>query len=174
MIFGELTSDWLVVQNKFLYIDLEATPLQVKTDSIAGSKELIKIWMWNKEDSSFAAGIRVWFTDPIKYSVVGCSTKYTEFTKQPPSEQNKIWTFSKTELGMKVEVNGVEVLDYHYSESLCGASWKRLKELNIHHLKFDGVQSKAADFYRPKQGEFFKFSNSLPILLSETSKIPLK
>ena len=135
-----------------LEVDLEATPLQVKADSMTGSGEHIKIWMVNKEDALFVAGIRIKYSDPITFSVAGCGTTYTQFPKQLPSDQHKIWTFSKTELGMKIEVNGIEVLDYHYTESQCGASWKRLKELNIHYIKFDNVHSEAVDFYRLKQG----------------------
>lgn len=144
-----------------LEVDLEATPLQVKADSMTGSEEHIKIWMVNKEDASFVAGILIKYSDPITFSVAGCGTTYTQFPKQLPSDQHKIWTFSKTELGMKIEVNGIEVLDYHYTESQCGASWKRLKELNIHYIKFDNVHSEAVDFYRLKHGRNLLVLSSL-------------
>ena len=49
--------------------------------------------------------------------MIGGCNNWTPFPVSLPTEQDKIWTFTKTPTSLKIECNGVEVLDYVFSES---------------------------------------------------------
>ena len=101
---------------KFDY-DLEAHPLQIKTDSTVGSWDKVIAYLYTANDVMFG-NIRLVFGATPTYRIGYCTSgSYTTFPVEVPAEQNKIWTITKTVTAIKIECNDVEVLDYEYSEA---------------------------------------------------------
>eukprot|EP00116_Pleurobrachia_bachei_P015522 sb/3475784/ len=74
--------------------------------------------------SSFIGGVGVKFTKPIQYVIGFCNTSLLPV--QPPEEVDKIWTIQKTATAVRIDCNGVEVLNYQFSdssESSCVSRW---------------------------------------------------
>ena len=95
--------------------DLESTPLQIKTNSATGSEEKIRVVTY-MSDGKFLGGVKVKFSYPMEYAIAYC-TGWITFPTQPPDKVDKIWTIRKTATTLNIEGNGVEVLDYHFSDS---------------------------------------------------------
>ena len=51
--------------------------------------------------------------------------EYIDFPTTPPSEENKVWTITKTSTALLVDCNGVEVLNLVYSDysEECATAW---------------------------------------------------
>ena len=108
---------WLDVSanvDKYIEWNLVENPIQIKTSSIRGSKDVIGIDMYkNNKWLGYFGGIGVEFGHTFKYWLDGCSTElkqedYTEFPVQPTIEVDKIWTFTITETSVMISCNGVE------------------------------------------------------------------
>eukprot|EP00116_Pleurobrachia_bachei_P006987 sb/3467249/ len=131
-----------VVRGTYIPFDLESTPLQIKTDSTAGSKELIKV-------NTNSGAVFVKFTSPIQYGIDYCAG-YTTLPVQPPDEVDKIWTIRKTATALSIECNGVEVLNYQFSDgssSYCVAYWGGDV---VEKIAFLNYYATASDSYRAK------------------------
>ena len=125
--------------------DLEATPLQIKTDSTLGNGEKIYVKMFGK-DSSLIGGLSVKFSDPMKYQIASCTSVGTKLSTVP-AEVDKIWTITKTETALIITCNDVEVLNYLFadsSDSRCVPTWG---DDVVEEIMFRRDDS-ASDFYR--------------------------
>jgi len=162
-------SDWTTVTtNVVIDYDLEEHPLQVKTDSVLGSGDAIIIILYSageytdcSEDPENCTFIAVIFQDPPKYFIYPCTgTNTSTLPVYLPQEQEKIWTFTKTATAIIYECNGVEVLNYVFSDSAnesCVAAYSQ----DIEKIQFD-YQDSASDQYRQLQtGECFTAKKSL-------------
>eukprot|EP00116_Pleurobrachia_bachei_P013085 sb/3473347/ len=107
--------DWIPVKIPF---DLEATPLQIKTDFALGSDDLIDVHMYNK-DGSHIGLVQVYFSPSsiMKYYIGYCTNSWTDLPVEPPVEVDKIWTITKTESALIIICNNVEVLNYLFADS---------------------------------------------------------
>ena len=105
----------MVLNNKIPF-DLESTPLQIKTNSTVGSGELIWLQQFTT-NNVFIEAVWIKFTSPVQYLINSCSSKWTELPVQPPDEVDKIWTIRKNTTNLNIECNGVEVLNYQFSDS---------------------------------------------------------
>ena len=72
------------------------------------------VWMFAADDSF--RGLRVVFKSPMRYLIESC-TNWITLPVQPPEEVDKTWKFRKTATALSIECNGVEVLDYQFSDS---------------------------------------------------------
>ncbi|XP_063678520.1 uncharacterized protein LOC134814351 [Bolinopsis microptera] len=72
-----------------------------------------------------------------------CNEMYASFPREPPSETTNVWSIGKTEIGLKIECNGVTVL--HYNTSSCENSQRWGRE--IKKIKF-GESDSASEQYR--------------------------
>ena len=114
-------SDWIAVRIPW---DLEATPLQIKTDSALGSNEWLMVWIYDNE-SSYIGFVEVFFSSTVQYWILHCTTK-TELPVQSSIKVDNSWTITKTETAIIISCNGVEVLNYLFadsSESYCVTKW---------------------------------------------------
>nr|AFK75465.1 putative secretory peptide-55 [Pleurobrachia bachei] len=111
-------TDWKAVEPyEEIPWDLEATPLQIKTDSTLGSGDMILVQMYDKDSSSIGM-VKVYFEPQMGYDIAFCtSVWFTELPVQPPGEVEKIWTIAKTETAIIITCNGVEVLNYLFADS---------------------------------------------------------
>ena len=108
--------------------DLETTPLQIKTDSAAGSKEKVFVRFYTA-DEKYSGGVYLYFYDPPQYWIGWCSSATTNFRVALPAEQTKIWTITETATSVKISCNEVDVLTYTFSDSSrtdeCVLNWNR-------------------------------------------------
>nr|AFK75451.1 putative secretory peptide-41 [Pleurobrachia bachei] len=96
--------------------DLEATPLQIKTNSTLGSGDRIDLRLFNNKDS-YLGYLIVMFSSPMQYGMYYCTLDWTDLPVQPPVEVDKIWKITKTETTLIVTCNDVEVLNYLFADS---------------------------------------------------------
>ena len=150
-------SAWLPVKlNENIPFDLESTSLQIKTNSADGSFDRVNVFTKDGQKSKFGT-IAIQFSSPIRYKVHPCSSEesYTKYETlphvlptQPPDDVEKIWTFTKTSTALIISCNGVEVLNYVFSDSSfsdCVPLWSRDTE----YIYFNKEQfNDAVDFYR--------------------------
>jgi len=111
-----ITSEWTdVTRGVLIDYDLEAHPLQIKTNSVVGSDEQVIVYLYPAAGIYFGS-IRLMFNNPPEYHILYC-TSWTPFPVTLPVEQDKVWTITKTASALKVECNGEEVLNLVFSES---------------------------------------------------------
>ena len=107
--------------------DLEATPIQIKTDSTAGSNEEILVAMFDKDSNQIGrTGVRFSSSKKYEYSIQYCTGGRKKLPVLPPTEVDKIWTITKTETGITITCNGVEVVNYLFADSSnsnCVPNW---------------------------------------------------
>nr|AFK75460.1 putative secretory peptide-50 [Pleurobrachia bachei] len=138
-----------VVPGTYIQFDLESTPLQIKTNSTAGSGELIAVYTYTA-DLSYIGGVLVQFNSPIQYIISYCNTSWASLSVQPGDEADKIWTIWKTATALSIECNGVEVLNYQFSDSVgakCASQWGGDV---VEKIAFDSIYETASDSYRAK------------------------
>ena len=101
--------------------ELESTPLQIKTDSALGSGHSISFAMYPTEAQGvyYIGFILVKFSNPSRYYKHKCKV-WTDLPVQPPSELEKVWTFTKTEDSFIIHCNNVKVLNLKFSDSSLG------------------------------------------------------
>ena len=142
-------SDWTdITRNMKIDYDLEAHPLRIKTDSVVGSDEQVYVLLY-KADDSYIGFITLTLSNPPQYYIASC-TYSTPSPVTPPAEQDKIWTITKTASAWKVECNGVEVLNFLFSEStrsICVTTWSQ----DVGKITFYS-QDTASDGYLPQPG----------------------
>eukprot|EP00116_Pleurobrachia_bachei_P009403 sb/3469665/ len=141
-------SDWTAVEGGVkIPFDLEAIPLQIKTDSVFGSSEKIIVRMFGKYNSSIG-GVRVKFSSTIKYFISECMTSYPDLPVQPPGEVDKIWTITKTETAIIITCNNVEVLHHLFTDSSNSNCVPRWGGDVVEEIEFSTGDDTASDFYR--------------------------
>ena len=146
-----MLSDWTAAGEREVNInyDIEDNPLQIRTDSLVGSEDLIRVH-FRAENGTGAGGVRVKFTDPPQYHITWCSSHWENFTA--PEEQLRTWTITVSDSSVILTCNGVEIVNYLFSESTrddCVSHWNR----DVVKMKFmsnnDGTDT-ASDEYRAK------------------------
>ena len=140
-------------RDKYIDYDLESTPLEVKTDSAAGSGDKLDLVFYD-DDVYSNAGLSIYFTSPPQYRISDCSRERADFPTALPSEQDKIWRVtivwrSSSAIQLQVHCNNVVVLDFMVSSSTCtysgwSGAWSQ-KKVNMIALPTD---DNASDQYR--------------------------
>ena len=83
----------------------------------------------------------------MEYAINSCEN-FIELPVQPPEEVDKIWTFKKTSTTLSIDCNGVEVLNYEFSNSswtACVSTWGGDV---VGKISFDSHSDTASDSYR--------------------------
>ena len=134
--------------------DLENTPLEIKTNSVAGSSEKVEINFFNQQDD-YAGGVKILFSS-MRYSLVDClyHNQGYEFSISPTTDVNKVWriTLSKTGVtrGLVIHCNEVEVLKVLLSTDICegsGSDWSTNWSREVTKIEFT-THDTASDFYQ--------------------------
>ena len=140
-------TDVPVIKKMYTPWDLEVVPLQIMTDSEAGSDETI--WVEMRENSSAIGYVWVKFSSPMQYYINPCTSSTTDLPVQPPVVvDNNIWTITKTEAAIIITCNGDMVLNYLFansSNSDCVTKWSGDV---VEQISFNKEWDKASDFYR--------------------------
>ena len=117
--------------------NLETTPLLFKTNSAAGSGEIVVVNLY-KAGGGWVGRVYFNFNTQPKYHIGGCSDSHTDFPSTLPSDVNKIWTITKLP-GPKLtlQCNSVTVLDLTLSNSVCGDSgWSAYWSAHVEEITF--------------------------------------
>ena len=140
-------------------MDLEGTPLQIKTDSKLDSYDQIRVWLFSK-DGTLVTTVTLKFSySSMRYYINYCSSYsgYADLPVQPPVEVNKIWTITKTETALIITCNEVEVLNYLFADSSdrnCVPGWGG----DVKYIDFY-KDDRASDFYRAGWGLLYRFNS---------------
>ncbi|KAL5247614.1 hypothetical protein ACHWQZ_G019481 [Mnemiopsis leidyi] len=148
---------WKAVEERgvFIDVDLENSPLEIKTNSTLGSGDEIKIkFIGDQGDEDHAAGLVIRFGRSLSYRPWRCfesETNNKDFPVVPPSETEKIWKIQRisAEIRLVIHCNKVEVLNVVLSEETCDTSdWNSARwEKTVTKIRF-GESDTASDFYR--------------------------
>jgi len=112
-------SGWTdIIPGQAIHHDLQASPIQIQTDSMVGSSEKIAIGFQTANWGAYLGFIRLIFTDPPTYLIHDCIA----YGNLPvflnlPTEVQKTWTISKTSTYWKIDCNNQEVLLYLFASS---------------------------------------------------------
>ena len=130
--------------------DLENSPLQIKTNSVVGSKERVHVWFYS--GSSWVGGVYLRFTSPPKYEISSC-TSLTNFPTDLPSETDKVWTITLSRVSGEIRVvihcNSKKVLNVVLSDTTCSDSrWSENWSRDVDKIRFLSSYDTASDYYR--------------------------
>ena len=146
----EAPSGWTAVKREVnLPWDLETTPLQIKTDSTAGSGERIIVAVFNK-DNNWLSNVGVTFSSSMQYWINVCGA-VKHLPVKPPVEVDKIWTVIKTDTAIIITCNGVEVLNYLFADSSNSDCITKLGNDVVEKIAFHSDDT-ASEFYKAGKG----------------------
>ena len=114
-----------MTRHQFIDYDLEAYPLQIKTDSLTGSGDMVDLIVYTKDAGSlndWRGYIYIKFSDPISYRAY--CTNWQHLTTAP-NEKEKIWTLTKTSTNLIIDCNGVKVIDLNFQIAGCATTWSK-------------------------------------------------
>ena len=149
-------------------LDLETTPLEIKTDSLAGSLDKVDVRFYTDQGDG-AGGFMLYFAAVIKYKINKCSTSWTRFPADlPTTTVEKVWkiTLDKTSgVRLKIHCNNDEVLDTMVSGSTCSDStWSNTWSRDVAAIQFHPDDG-ASDFYKSYQPGTVVFHSSLNFIM---------
>merc|ERR1712176_1555403 len=114
--------------------DWEETPLEIRTNSLLGSGDQIKVRFLTEEGNP-AGNLKIKFDDNASYFITDCMNKKKGF-KLPSSEDGEyIWRVTKADGRIIVHCNGEEVINVSYADSamqLVGKCGQRTLKLLVH------------------------------------------
>jgi hypothetical protein len=155
--------------------DLETTPLEIKTDSILGSEDTMRVDFYDSNKTQ-AGGFVLLLTSPPQYYVWLCSGSYKTLQTHLPAATDKIWRLTLTRtsgIRLIIHCNEEEVLNFLISDSTCiEKNWSAYWNRKVTKIWFD--LDTASDFYRPtgkmnKNKNFSKFL-SLNMIYKSTAR----
>ena len=137
--------------------DLESSPLQIKTDSEAGSEEKVSVWFYTAEriGPNFAGHVAINFTSNPQYRLWHCINSWTNFPNTLPTETDKVWTITLSRIAgdkLTIHCNDKEVLDIVLSSKTCNnGDWNNLNywSRDVERIMFLSRHDTASDYYRP-------------------------
>ena len=144
------SDDWTAVKRKVLIpLDLETTPLEIKTDSTLGSGDRMEVWFFTTQ-RWYVGGVEIYFSSTPQYWLYECSS-YTNFPSNLPIKVDKIWriTLDKTAgIRLLIHCNGVEVVNILMSDNTCSDSrWREHWSRDVENIYFFSYDT-ASDYYR--------------------------
>ena len=145
-----MPDDWKVVRPT---LDLETTPLEIKTNSAIGSGDRVHVDFYDSDEND-AGGVWIVFSSIPQYRIYWCSSSYTNFSSTLPTAVDKVWRISLTrtsDITLQIHCNDVEVVNFLLSERLCDdqyLDWTRYWSKDVEKIGFD-IYDTASDYYRP-------------------------
>merc|ERR1712176_361600 len=135
-------------RSSVIEFDWEETPLEIRTNSLLGSGDQIKVRFLTEEGSP-AGNLKIKFDDNASYFITDCMNKKKGF-KLPSSEDGEyIWRVTKADGRIIVHCNGEEVINVSYADSAkaaCREMWSKDTEA-IEFMEEDN----ASDGYRARR-----------------------
>ena len=134
---------------------MENYPLQIKTDSLVGSDEELRVMFYDSQED-LIGGIFLYFKSTPQYYISRCSSSRVDIPNKLPSETEKVWTITFTRTSdvviLVVHCNEVEVFNVVISGTVCSKSywsayWSRKPASKISFLSSSETDT-ASDYYR--------------------------
>ena len=149
----------MVKIGNFINFDLENIPFEIRTDSLEGSGEKVRIGLRSNQGNGDQAGYLIFhLKSPPKYHIGYCSISSSlgEFKTALPIEIDKIWriTLSRTSGNKRVVVhcNGIEVVNVVISETNCDDTrWSEYWNKDVAKIYFHPNDT-ASNQYRSVRG----------------------
>ena len=111
------------------------------------------MWVWFfTTQRVWVGGVEISFTSTPQYYLLYCSSSYTNFPSNLPSEVDKIWRIilDKTAgIRVRIHCNGVEVVNVLISDNTCGRSdWRKYWSRDVEYIYFHPSYDTASEYYR--------------------------
>ena len=131
--------------------DLEAVPLEVRTNSVLGSGYKVQVTFYSAK-GQYAGAVRLNFGSTLQYDLPACES-WTNFPVTPPdSRTDKVWRITLTRTAgvrLVIHCNGVEVLNKLLSDTTCSYSkWSKYWNKDVTKIEFPFYDT-ASNYYRP-------------------------
>ena len=140
--------------------DWEQTPIQMKTSSELGSDDVIEVDRYTEElftSGTYGGGVIIKFASKAQFCIYGCTQMawsnpvFKDLPVAPPTELNKIWTFTKTSSALIVTCNGVEVLNYEFNQADAHSDCiPKLVDTDCSYIHISQSYNSGLKFYRQK------------------------
>ena len=146
-----------MVKNTLINYDLEYSPLKIKTDSLIGSRDILKVYFYTS-NGQFAGGIIIRLNTNPEYYLHRCRESYESFPANPPADDNRIWKITKIldPLGITVHNNDVKILDFRFSDTTCTRwyknRWNSYWGTKMKRMKYSG--NSESNFYYHATGKW--------------------
>ena len=111
-----------MTRDKMIPHDSQNLPLYIKTDSVVGSGEIVKVRFWN-DNERLAGKVYLSFTSPPNVTLYLCQKHIISFPPDQSSTFDKILKITLTkipDLRLVLHCNDVEVLNVLFSDETCG------------------------------------------------------
>ena len=141
--------------------DLVNSPLQIKTDSLIGSSEEVRLQFFRTANDGSEGEITLYFSSTPGYKIHYCKGK-KDFLTTLPTETDKVWTFTLSKLRkapyerrLVINCNNKEIVNVVLSDTLCTSysDWWKIWQIDVNKIKFPASLDTASDYYRP--GKYF-------------------
>ena len=131
-------------------LDLENTPLEIRTNSTIGSGDKVVVRLYTTQ-REYAGAVWIYFTPTPQCYLSDCSYR-TNFHSNLSSEVDKIWRItldrSAGMIRLLIHCNGVEVVNILMSDDTCsGSRWRNIWSRDVEYIDFSGYDT-ASDYYR--------------------------
>ncbi|KAL5249048.1 hypothetical protein ACHWQZ_G018026, partial [Mnemiopsis leidyi] len=144
---ADVSGNWTAVQRGInIPLDLENTPLEIKTNSALGSEDVVDVSFYTSQ-GKYAGAVRISFSSTPRYWLSTCSSR-NRFPSNLPTQDERTWriTLDKTAgIRVKIHCNGVEVVNYPLPDN-CKSIWSR-EIKDIFFYEYDD----ASDYFRAGQ-----------------------
>ena len=127
--------------------DLESTPLEVRTDSVLGSDDMM--WVEFHSAAGHAGRVYLYFKSTLEYALDSCKPR-TNFPVTPTSTTDKVWRITLTRTAgvrLVIHCNEVEVLNTLLSSTCSVSAWSTYWNNDVNKIFFYSVDT-ASDYYR--------------------------
>ena len=160
------TTGWKAVERDVLIPhNLQTTPLQIKTDSTAGSWETVWVYLYTA-GGYWLGYVELLFSSPPKYWLGYCSMSYTDLPSTLPSEVNKVWVITKLPgPRLTVQCNDVTVLDLTMSDTCDKSGWRTYWTRKVEQIMFISTDSASEEYWGLLPGNTFIIFNITCLLL---------
>ena len=154
---------WIGVQailGEMIHIDLETTPLAIKTDVKIGSDKTIDL-RFHGDDDKVIGSIVIAMKESLTYRLGQCMDGFQDIDSEDPVvlTGDDIWVISKQGLSISIILNGEVILEKTLSVSLCNSNflaedWNWYWEKEVRKVSFAKIGgSGASKFYSPPKRE---------------------
>ena len=157
-------------------MDLETTPLEIKTNSTIGSEDSVHVFFYNSQ-GDWAGGVWIYFSSTPQYFLSWCISETSQvllkyFSSTLPTAVDKVWRISlnKTSgITLQIHCNDIEVLNFLMDDTCNYSHWRNYWSRDVEKIAFSEHDT-ASDYYRLYQrGEGknyevcrLKMANDLP------------
>ncbi|KAL5263951.1 hypothetical protein ACHWQZ_G005142 [Mnemiopsis leidyi] len=144
---ADIQGNWTAVKPA---VDLETTPLEIKTNSTLGSGDEVEVYFYNSQ-GEVAGRVWIYFSSTPQYLLYWCSSS-TNFTSNLPAAVDKVWRISLNRtsgIRLQIHCNDVEVLNFLLSDDTClnYSYWRKYWSRDVEKIAFSAGDA-ASDYYR--------------------------